>query len=121
MTNNIVSTKDIWKWVGLGWVGLVYNMLWVGLGLYFGGLGWVGFQKVDPCPCLIITSCDSKSWYRSQHVCLCVRVCVSGDTSCGVDHRISDCEYPGRVGLFRWVSKIWLATVEMQIQNLADM
>jgi len=34
------------------WVGLVYNMLWVGLGLYFGGLGWVGFQKVGPCPCL---------------------------------------------------------------------
>ena len=37
----------------MGWVGLVYNMLWVGLGLYFGGLGWVGFQKVDPCPCLV--------------------------------------------------------------------
>ena len=28
----------------MGWVRLVYNMLWVGLGLYFGGLGWVGFQ-----------------------------------------------------------------------------
>ena len=37
----------------MGWVGLVYKMLWVGLGLYFGGLGWVGFQKVDPCPCLV--------------------------------------------------------------------
>jgi len=37
----------------MGWVGLVYNMLWVALGLYFGGLGWVGFQKVDPCPCLV--------------------------------------------------------------------
>jgi len=24
----------------MGWVGLVYNMLWVGLGLYFGGLGF---------------------------------------------------------------------------------
>ena len=36
----------------MGWVGFVYNMLWVGLGLYFGGLGWVGFQQVDPRPCL---------------------------------------------------------------------
>jgi len=35
----------------LGWVG-VQHVGWVGLGLYFGGLGWVGFQKVDPCPCL---------------------------------------------------------------------
>ena len=40
MTNNIVSTKDIWKWVGLGWRTTCC------------GLGWVGFQKVDPCPCL---------------------------------------------------------------------
>ena len=32
----------------MGWVGLVYNMLLVGLGLYFGGLGWVGlgFKKL---------------------------------------------------------------------------
>ena len=35
----------------MGWVGLVYNMLWVGLGLYFGGLGWV-----------------SKSWPMSMSV-----------------------------------------------------
>jgi len=40
MTNNIVSTTDIWKWVGLGWVGVQHVV------------GWVGFQKVDPCPCL---------------------------------------------------------------------
>jgi len=40
----------------MGWVGLVYNMLWVGLGLYFGGLGSVRFQKVDPCPCLVWNS-----------------------------------------------------------------
>jgi len=36
----------------LGWVGVQHVVGWVGLGLYFGGLGWVGFQKVDPCPCL---------------------------------------------------------------------
>jgi len=38
---NVVSTKDIWKWVGLGWVGVQHVVGWVGLGLYFGGLGWV--------------------------------------------------------------------------------
>jgi len=39
----------------MGWVGVQHVVGWVGLGLYFGGLGWVGFQKVDPCPCLGIT------------------------------------------------------------------
>jgi len=39
----------------MGWVGLVYNMLWVGLGWVCTLVGWVGFQKVDPCPCLGIT------------------------------------------------------------------
>ena len=41
MTNNIVATTDIWKWVGLDWVGVQHVVGWVGLGLYFGGLGWV--------------------------------------------------------------------------------
>ena len=40
MTNNIVSTKDIWKWVGLGWVG-VQHVGWVGFVLWWVGLGRV--------------------------------------------------------------------------------
>jgi len=51
MTNNIVSTKDIWKWVGLGWCTTCCGLGWVCT-----LVGWVGFQKVDPCPCLDVTS-----------------------------------------------------------------
>ena len=32
MTDNIVSTKDIWKWVGLGWCTTCCGLGWVGLG-----------------------------------------------------------------------------------------
>ena len=48
---NVVSTKDIWKWVGLGWVGVQHVVGWVCT-----LVGWVGFQKVDPCPCLVRTT-----------------------------------------------------------------
>ena len=40
MTNNIVSTKDIWKWVGLGWVGVQHVVGWVGFVLWWVGLGF---------------------------------------------------------------------------------
>ena len=41
----------------MGWVGLVYNMLWVGLGWVCTLVGWVGFQKVDPCLVYISVQC----------------------------------------------------------------
>ena len=40
MTNNIVSTKDIWKWVGLGWCTTCCGLGWVGFVLWWVGLGF---------------------------------------------------------------------------------
>ena len=49
MTNNIVSTKDIWKWVGLGWVGVQHVVGWVGFVLWWVGLGFKKLTHVHVC------------------------------------------------------------------------
>jgi len=49
MTNNIVSTKDIWKWVGLGWCTTCCGLGWVGFVLWWVGLGFKKLTHVHVC------------------------------------------------------------------------
>jgi len=55
-----------WLWLRsslVGWVVLRACFVgWVGLGPLATGLGWVGSQKMDPRPCLVMTLLIATSW-----------------------------------------------------------